>query len=484
MASRDPSRPNVLFVLTDDQGFWALGCAGNREIRTPNLDRLARRGTRFENFFCTSPVCSPARASILTGRIPSQHGVHDFLHWAGTFPGPRRADETAFLAGQPTYTEILGETGYACCLSGKWHLGYALEPQAGFDHWLPLPVGGCGYFHPKLVEGGQLVAHDGQYASDLFTDNALTFLDTQSESATPFCLHVHYTAPHSPWEREHHPAELWDDYHDNCPFDSVPDEPSAGSKANTDFFDSPEHRRVKLSGYYAAVEAMDANVGRLLDWLDAHDLRESTLVVFMSDNGMNMGHHGICGKGNGTWPQNMFDTSVKVPAIISQPGRVAEGAVDDHLLSQYDWLPTALDYLGVDATAPAGLPGRSFAPLLRGEAFEQSPEVVVFDEYGPVRMIRNREWKLVWRYPGGRHELYHLTQDPDERTDLFNTRGYGDIVEHLRGRLDAWFAQWVDERYDGSRLPVTGRGQLGPADQPQAFAARYPDAWLPEEPRR
>jgi arylsulfatase A-like enzyme len=483
MASRDPNRPNVLFVLTDDQGYWALGAAGNTEIRTPNLDALAGRGIRFENFFCACPVCSPARASVMTGRIPSQHGVHDFLYWGGTVPEARQADETAFLAGQPTYTEILSAAGWDCCLSGKWHLGYALAPQAGFGTWRALPAGGCGYFHPTLVEDGRLVSHDGRYASELFTDNALAFLEGQADSQRPFCLHVHYTAPHSPWGREHHPAELWDDYHDNCPFASVPDEAPSAMKSNTDFFDSPANRREKLAGYYAAVEGMDRGVGRLLDWLDARGLRESTLVVFLSDNGMNMGHHGICGKGNGTWPQNMYDTSVKVPAIVSQPGRVSQGVVDEHLLSQYDWLPTALDYLGLRVAPPAGLPGRSFAPLLRSEAMDAGDEVVVFDEYGPVRMIRTHEWKLVWRYPAGRHELYHLTEDPDERVNLFDVRGYGEVVAELRARLGDWFSRYVDPRYDGSRLPVSGRGQLASADLPGAFAMRYPDEWLPERPR-
>jgi len=483
MASRDPQRPNVLFILTDDQGPWALGCAGNDELRTPHLDRLAAEGTRFTNFFCTSPVCSPARASILTGRIPSQHGVHDFLHWGDSFPNAT-ADQTRFLAGQTTYLEPLAEAGYACCLSGKWHLGYGLDPQAGFTDWRIMPYGGSDYYRPPMVRDGRIVVREGEYASDVYTDNGLAFLDDHADDDRPFCLHVHYTAPHSPWGREQHPAELWDDYHDNCPFASVPDEPPHPSaQAKTDFFDSPAQRREKLAGYFAAVTAMDANVGRLLDWLEARDLRRSTLIVFMSDNGMNMGHHGVCGKGNGTWPQNMYETSVKVPAIVSQPGRVPEGVVDEHLLSQYDWLPTAWDYLGVDRTVPENLPGRSFAPLLRGEALGERAAVVVFDEYGPTRMIRSHDWKLVWRYPAGPDELYHLTSDPDERVNLFDVRGHAERVEAMRSEMEAWFARYADPRFDGATLPVSGRGQLGPADGAAAFTHRRPERWLPAEPR-
>ena len=127
MASRNPEQPNLLFVLSDDQGAWAMGCAGNEEIRSPNLDRLAREGIRFDNFFCASPVCSPARASILTGRIPSQHGVHDFVSMPHDREGKPNLDIPAnsihFLAGMPSYADLLAEVGYDTCLSGKWHLG-------------------------------------------------------------------------------------------------------------------------------------------------------------------------------------------------------------------------------------------------------------------------------------------------------------------------------------------------------------------------
>lgn len=209
MASRNVGKPNLLFILTDDQGAWAMGCAGNPEIRSRNLDRLSAEGTRFENFFCTSPVCSPARASILTGRIPSQHGVHDFLQWEQHIKNCP-ADETRFLEGQPTYIEMLKEAGYDTCLSGKWHLGYGLEPQSGFQTWNPMPYGASDYFRAPVVEENRIVTHEGSYSSDVFTDNALKFLDDQIDSDSPFCLHLHYTAPHAPWGRKQHPIEIWE----------------------------------------------------------------------------------------------------------------------------------------------------------------------------------------------------------------------------------------------------------------------------------
>ena len=131
MASNNPARPNILFILSDDQGAWAMRCAGNEEMVTPNLDRLSATGIRFDNFFCASPVCSPARASILTGRIPSQHGVQDFLRAGNATFLPNDGLEIDYIAGQPTYVELLAESGYECGLSGKWHIGHAALQRVG-----------------------------------------------------------------------------------------------------------------------------------------------------------------------------------------------------------------------------------------------------------------------------------------------------------------------------------------------------------------
>jgi len=462
LASTDPKRPNVVFILSDDQGCWALGCAGNREIRTPNLDRLAANGLRFENLFCVSPVCSPARASILTGRIPSQHGVHDWLRAGNTVSEREKGGRLVeYLKGQTGYTDLLAANGYVCGLSGKWHLGDSHHPQKGFTFWEVHATGGGPYYGAPLIRNGE-VCKEPRYVTDVFTDHALRFLESQEKTPNPFYLGVHYTAPHSPWDRNQHPAEIYEDYHSNCPFESVPDVPMHPWQINSaPQGRTPEQRRAVLSGYYAAVTAMDRNIGRLLDWIEQHGLGEQTLVFFTGDNGMNMGHHGIYGKGNGTFPLNMLDTSVKVPAIVARPGHVPAGRVCDALLSHYDFRPTLLDYLGIADTEATPLPGRSFAPLLRGEPYAGREDVVVCDEYGPVRMIRTREWKYVHRYPYGPHELYDLTEDPGEDADLFGRPESAARVADLRGRLEDWFLRYVDPNLDGAREAVTGKGQLG-----------------------
>ncbi|MEM7034304.1 MAG: sulfatase-like hydrolase/transferase, partial [Chloroflexota bacterium] len=313
MVSKNPNQPNFIFILTDDQGAWAMGCAGNTEMRTPNLDRLAKTGIRFENFFCVSPVCSPARASILTGRIPSQHGVHDWLRAGNSTIEPARNGELIeYLQGQTAYTEILADAGYTCGLSGKWHLGDAHHAQKGHTFWEVHAKGGGPYYNGPMIKDGEAY-EEPTYVTDIITSNALNFLDQQVQTDTPFYLGVHYTAPHSPWGRDNHPKDLYDDYYHNCAFASIPFEPQhpwQNPSAPNGY--TEESRREILSGYFAAVEAMDMGVGQLIDWLEKHNLRENTLICFTSDNGMNMGHHGIYGKGNGTNPQNMFDTSVKV----------------------------------------------------------------------------------------------------------------------------------------------------------------------------
>jgi arylsulfatase A-like enzyme len=477
MRGAETKQPNIVLFLADDQGAWALGCAGNAEVRTPNLDRIAATGMMFENFFCSSPVCSPARATILTGRIPSQHGVHDWIR-AGNTTGERDGygGLIEYLAGQTGYSDLLAQAGYICGLSGKWHVGDSLHPQKGFVFWEAHAGGGGPYYNAPMVHDGAVYS-EPRYVSDAITDNALRFLEQRRGAAEPFCLSVNYTAPHSPWEREHHPVEIYDDYFRNCPFNSTPRLPMHPWQVNSAPCGFTEDsRRAILSGYYAAISAMDAGIGRILDWLEREGMRGDTLVVFMSDNGMNMGHHGLFGKGNATFPMNMFDTSVKVPMLVSQPGRVPAGLRNADLLSQYDFMPTVLEWAGVANPAAAGLPGRSFAPILRGESVGARP-VVVFDEYGPVRMIRDGGWKYVHRYPYGPHELYDLASDPDEAVNLVQRPECRDRVRSMRDELERWFERYVDPARDGAREGVTGKGQLclcGPAARGRAA---YSEDW-------
>ncbi len=439
---------NVLFILTDDQGVWAAGCYGNPEIRTPSMDRLAATGTRFENFFVATPVCSPSRATFLTGRIPSQHGVHDWIRDGNCGP-----DAIPYLEGEVAYTDVLARHGWTCGLSGKWHLGDSQIPQHGFTDWFVHQRGGGPYNDAPMIRNGQLGTEPG-YVTDVITDEASRLLDHYAEGGYPFYLGVHYTAPHSPWTG--HPQEIVDSY-DDCPFESCPQEPKhpwAGSLSG--------HlgNRESLKGYFAAVTAMDANVGRLLDRLEELGLRENTLVVFLSDNGFSCGHHGFWGKGNGTNPRNMYENSIKVPAIFSHPGTIPENRVETALVSAYDFMPTLLDYLELPIPESPNLPGRSFLPALRGEPVSGHDSVVIYDEYGPVRMVRTKDWKYVYRHAHGPHELYHLAEDPDERRNLVDAPDQKERIRELKAMMDAWFAEYVIPNRDGLREDGTAHGQM------------------------
>ncbi|RKN64200.1 DUF4976 domain-containing protein [Paenibacillus ginsengarvi] len=477
------AKPNIVFILADDHGAWALGSAGNDEIQTPHLDRLAQAGTRFSNFFCASPVCSPARATILTGRIPSQHGVHDWIRSGNIDRG--KLDENVsrdgvfrdegsaadYMHGLTTYTELLAAHGYNCALSGKWHLGNSTMPQKGFDKWFTIARGGCSYMRPDIVRNGQVQIAD-RYITDLITEHALQYLEELSAEEAPFYLAVHYTAPHSPWERSEHP-ERYVKLYDDCPFHATPELPPHPDQSPTCPTGQGEQRKELLRGYYASITAMDAGIGELIGKLTQLGLRDNTLVVYLGDNGMNMGHHGIWGKGNGTFPLNMYDTSVKVPAIFSHPGIIPSGRVSDDMLSQYDLFPTLLEYAGLALPVEEGLPGQSFALLLKGEGDGAQRKVVVFDEYGPVRMIRSKDWKYVHRYPYGPHELYDLRNDPGETVNRIGDSLYKEVITALRSEMSEWFRRFVVPERDGVYAPVMGVGQMQPYDRGNAVDGMF-----------
>ncbi len=466
-------RPNILFILTDDQGAWAMRCSGNTDVCTPNLDRLAGQGTRFDNFFCASPVCSPARASILTGRIPSQHGVHDWIRCGsldrealgGLKDHPYFANEdkpVRYLDGMVAYTDLLADNGYRCALSGKWHLGDSMLPQHGFADWFTIGRGGCLYMQPDVIENGELRI-ENRYITDMITEHTLADIDKYAESyragGSPFYISVHYTAPHDPWDADQHPKEFVKMYSD-CECTATPDEPLHPDRIPTAPGGTGEERKRLLRGYYAAISAMDAGVGKLLDRLEELKIAEDTLVIFTSDNGMNMGHHGIWGKGNGTFPFNLFDTAVKVPFIARWQSVIPAGRVTESMCSHYDIIQTLKELLDLKGELPDGLPGKSFASVLTGGP-DTDNHVVILDEYGPGRMIRSREWKYIHRYPYGPNELYHLAEDPEEKKNLAGCAVYEEIQCKLLDQLQKWYAQYADTSVDGSREAVTGMGQLG-----------------------
>ena len=480
------NKPNIIFILSDDQGAWALASGGNKEIITPNLDRLAENGVRYENFFCSSPVCSPARASIVTGEMPSCHGVIDWLGAGNVdtekYPVlqqnyPNKPCDTAieFLEGHTTYIQRLQENGYRCAHTGKWHLGASDQPKAGYEKWTALEGGGTPYYQSCMVENGVFTCHK-DYVTDVITNKGVEYLNELLDENVqqPFYLSVHYTAPHSPWGAEQHPKKYLDMYED-CPFVSTPDSPIHPNQINScKAGGTPLARRENLTGYYASITAMDANIGRILDMVDDSKKADNTIIIFTSDNGMNMGHHGIWGKGNGTYPQNMFDSSVKVPFIITTPDTKEKGRVHQSLHSQCDIFPTIMEIAGIQSAPNSRQIGTSFYGEVADESMSlPTQQVAICCEYGSVRMLRTKDKKLVLRYGIGESEFYHLECDKDETHNLINDVACHSEIDEMRKELERLFVITSDPNYDGRQFEVSGKGQMDRCVKPNAFRQGY-----------
>lgn len=464
-----PGRPNFVVVMTDDQGAWARGRT-IPELITPALDELGRTGREFTNFFCASPVCSPARASMLTGRMPSAHGVHDWLR--GDDLGVN-TEGVRYLEPFDTFPGLLAGAGYQCAHSGKWHLGDARVPAPGFTRWFSHLLGGGPYYGAPVSDQGELRAEPG-YITDAITDHADKFLRELAAGPGPFFLQVNYTAPHTPWGPEHHPARLRDLYAD-CGFQSFPRDPAHPwfNWGHVELADAMRDPRQALVGFCAALTGVDQGLAQLIATLDEVGVRRETYVVFLSDNGFSCGHHGIWGKGNGTWPLNMWEESIRVPFVVNRPGTVAPG-MDDTLTSATELFATLLDLAGVPAPDDPLRSGSSFADrlLVTGSRVPDDPAVVVCDEYGGTRMIRTGRHKYV-RRAAGPDELYDLLDDSGEKRSLADDPGHAATLVTLRARLDAWFQPHSQQPYDAFHRPVSGEGQNAPAWSPLDDADRY-----------
>ncbi|MGQ4509629.1 sulfatase-like hydrolase/transferase [Dermabacteraceae bacterium CCM 9519] len=449
---RGASRPNIVVMMTDDQGHWAMPHR-MPELVMPNLEELLGDALELEQFFCASPVCSPARASLLTGRTPSAHGVHD---WLANGKNPRGHEDHP-LEAQPSTPEVLAREGYQCALSGKWHIGHSREKAPGFEYWYAHREGGGPYFDaPVWAEDGS-EAQEPRYLTHAITEQALDFL-RERDADRPFYLQVNYTAPHTPWEPEHHPAKYRDLYR-GCDFPSVPrEEEHPWSKPrHLDFEESFIDPVPSLVGYCAALSAVDEGLGQIRQELERQGVWDETVFVYMADNGFACGHHGIWGKGNGSYPLNFWDSSVRVPFVIRVPGG-ARG-VSSALVSATSLHPTLCELAGTVADPDRYAAGRSLRDLVSGRAQPTDEMVVVHSEYGGGRMITDGAWKLVHRYRGP-GELYNLEEDPGEKENLYDEPAYAQTRQRLLDGLEEWFSAHERGEMSAFKRPVSGFGQV------------------------
>ncbi len=434
-------RPNIVLFLTDDHGAWANGCYGNRDLQTPTLDALATLGTRFANAFAPTPVCSPARACLLSGKTASQVGIHDWLQeWLP------EVGERDWLGETRTLFDYLSAAGYHCGLSGKWHLGQSHLPPRGADYHFGLPGWQGSHNGPyPYVRKGEMVERDGN-KSGFITDHAIEFLET-APANKPFFLNIGYIATHSPYRQQGHDPRQTAKYAD-CAFADIPPweaHPWVYNEGGGNEL-SDEELQDRYIGYYASATEIDDNVARVIGALSARGQWENTIIIYTSDHGCAIGHHGFFGKGNSTRPLNMYEVSLRVPLIIAGPGMEAQ--VLDQYVDHCDTFHTICALAGVGLPEHEIYAGGSYAPLLRGERMPW--DNARYGEYGDLRMIRDERWKLVWRYPAGPHDLFDLTADPAELVNVYAANP--DVVAQYKARLDAFYVEHEVAALSGLRV--------------------------------
>ncbi|GAB4156860.1 MAG: sulfatase-like hydrolase/transferase [Planctomycetaceae bacterium] len=426
--------PNLVTIVTDDQGRWAMGLYGNREIRTPNMDRIGQEGATFNNAFVATPVCSPSRATYMTGRYPTELGITDWI-------APLEASRGLGLTGT-TWPAVLQKHGYRTALIGKWHLGMQdrfTPAKLGFHHFFGFRGGGNRPMNPTLERNGQSKKYSGPLP-DLLVDDAIQFVKDNQKH--PFALCLHFRAPHTPYG----------------PVPKVDSEPYKNLDPNVPIPPGGVAEQIKKwnRDYYASIHSVDRNIGRLLDALDKLKLTKNTIVLFTSDHGYNNGRHGVSTKGNGHWiaggvrgPKrpNMWDTSIRVPLVIRWPGVIKPGTQFDHFVSNIDMFRTALGMLSIPVPENCNAHGIDFSPLLHGKPV--SNRDALFGQYdlhnsglAYMRMIRTKRFKYVRHFKANfMDELYDLKNDPDEKRNLLRRRGgakWQKTAAELKERLMNW----------------------------------------------
>ena len=436
------ARPNVVFILTDNHGAWTLGCYGNQDIRTPNIDRLASEGMLFTRAMSSNPVCSPTRATFLTGLIPSQHGLHSFLD-NKYMVGP---EAYYTLKEFETLPRILNSEGYVCGLSGKWHLGANMTPQDGFSYWITMARGSTrSFYEDPIIQDGE-IRKTPRYMTDLWTEHAIRFIEQNQGGEQPFFLYLAYNGPYclgplllEPARNRH--AEYYaDKYLPSFPRDAV---------HPWQYNNKAYHNNiVSIRRVAAEVSAVDDGVGEVLATLKRLGLEENTIVIFGGDQGWMGGQNGFFGMGDHTRPIAAHDLMMQIPLIFRHPQGIKPGKTDI-MVSNYDFFPSLLEYLGLEHRIPRKpkLPGRSFAAALRGRKIDW--ETRMFYEMEGCRSVRTEDWKYVARrQPDGPAELYDMVNDPQERFNLYGQPQHASIQQEMAEELRRFFEEYADPQYD------------------------------------
>jgi arylsulfatase A-like enzyme len=439
-AVRGPKEPNILWITGEGVPVSALGCYGGDLIATPNIDRIANEGVRFENAFTTNALCAPSRATLLTGTYSQINGM------VGNpdVPVPPGDIVPHFDPEQATFTKIVKQHGYQTGIVGKWHL--PVNPaEVGFDYFMYKDGAGGPYYDPAGYLGNPTLGshqvesyrHEG-YVTDVVTDLAIKGMQ---EFTQPFVMMVQFFNAHRPFDPPHkyehlydkvgikEPGTFWDDYSCRC---SAADDARIRIEDMPDF-DPPSDltpRQRKQWNYQQFMEhflgtlkSQDDNVGRLLDYLEKSGLAENTIVVYTTDHGFFLGDHGWFDK------RFMYEQALRVPLMIRRPGQEDKGSVRAQWTTNIDNAPTVLDFVGLPI--PAEMQGKSLVPLLKADTSAPAAESMYYHyyEFGPPHWvaphygIRTERYKLIYFYQRNEWELYDLQKDPDEMDSLVIENG-------------------------------------------------------------
>lgn len=452
------TRPNILYIMTDDHAAHALSCYGSKVNKTPNLDRIAEEGMRLTNCFATNALCAPSRATILTGKYSHLTGV-------------RTHQSPPFDNSQMSYPKLLKQAGYQTAVVGKWHL--KSNPSDGmFDYWNILPGQGA-YHNPRFIDMGTTRTIKG-YVTDIVSDLSIEFLKKR-DPKKPFLLLSHHKAPHRPWEPDAKHANMYEETSIPLPanyFDDYKNRATPAEKAlmrvarDMNFVDLKSTPPAELSGrardewfyqrymedYLRCVASVDDNVGRLLDYMRDNGLMENTIIIYTSDQGFFLGDHGWYDK------RFMYEESLHMPFLVRYPKEIKPASTSDAFVINADFAPTLLDYAGVKA--PGEMQGKSFRTILAGNNpadwrksmyyhFFEHMDVdhKVARHYG----VRTDRYKLIHYYhPMDEWELFDLQKDPKEMKSVYADPEYAATLIELQEELQRLRKQYQDPPDDGS----------------------------------
>jgi arylsulfatase A-like enzyme len=435
-------RPNVLFILADDYGWRDVSIEGSTFYETPHIDRIAGEGMRFTQGYAACQVCSPSRASIMIGKFPARHGITD---WIGAAEGEAWKRNTKLLppryrhalpAEDTTLAEAFRDAGYRTFFAGKWHLGS--EGSHPEDHGFEINKGGFhvgsppgGYFvpfrNPKLPDGPA-----GEALPERLGRETAAFIEANKDE--PFLAYLSFYSVHGPIQST---KPLWKKYRDKAAALPTPDHRFIVDRT------TPVRQVQDHPVYAGMVEAMDSAIGIVLDTLDRLQLTENTIVVFTSDNG---GVSAGDGKSTSNLPLRggkgrQWEGGIREPFYIKWPGVVPPGSTDGTPATGADLFPTLLDMVGLDLLPEQHVDGVSLVPVLKGGSIPDRPLYWHYPHYGnqggePSSILREGNWKLIHYYEDGRKELYNLSTDPGEQTDLAAQQP--DRTAEMAARLKKW----------------------------------------------